>query len=330
MTDDRHDFSELLRSPYDPDPERRGRREGESDVPWKPAVIATVLGALVASAFVVYAVATGPTESEEAIVDIPTSTTEPTVEFVQASGLPESFVEVSPLVGMRGEWYGSTATGTRVGVTTIIAGGEDPDLVESPSIAYWQLEATGSTHTMVTQTRETGAFGNLTLEFPPLAAVRDPSLLAYVVDATRGRVETLDFGPETTQIGPIEFNVDGTTVIIDQLTIGDVYAHIAWHVADGGLPVTIDTVVTFVGTDDPSTDEVDETRLASPHLRGLLQGFGIPPLPPLFGFSRSEQLVRLGEPVGAGNEAESIIVEFTITVPSDLGDPIRIPIGTPG
>ena len=88
--------------------------------------------------------------------------------------------------------------------------------------------------------------------------------------------------------------------------------------------------MTFVGTDDPSTDEVDETRLASPHLRGLLQGFGIPPLPPLFGFSRSEQLVRLGEPVGAGNEAESIIVEFTITVPSELGDPIRIPIGTPG
>lgn len=327
MTDDGFDFGELLRSPYDPDPDRKRSREGEAEVPWKPAVIAAVLGALVASAFVIYAIVTGPTEDVEAAPGTSTSTTEPAIEFVPSTGLPAGYVEVAPNVGMRSEWLDVSATGIRVGVSSVVSGGQDPDLIDNPDIAYWELDASGTTEKMSSQTLEIAAIGNLTVEFPVLAAVRDPMLLAYPAEGTRGTVETRVFDADASVVGPLEFEINGTTIIVDQLTIGDVYAHVAWHVVEGGLPATIDTIVTFVGTDNPSTDEPDETLLVSPHLTGLLQGFGIPPLEPRFGFSRSEQLVRIGEPVGTGNEASAISVEFAITIPASIGDPIRIPIG---
>jgi hypothetical protein len=86
-------------------------------------------------------------------------------------------------------------------------------------------------------------------------------------------------------------------------------------------------VVRFVGTDDPSTEDIDETLLTPAHLQPLTQGSGVTPLAPLFGFTGSEQLIRSGEPLGADNQPDAIVVEIRVEMPSSVveGPAIAVP-----
>jgi hypothetical protein len=116
----------------------------------------------------------------------------------------------------------------------------------------------------------------------------------------------------------------GRIIEIDSLVIGDGWGHVAWS-AEGGFPAKVAVIVRFVGTDDPSTpDDVDETTLTPAHLRTLNQGSGVISLAPLYGFAGREQLIRSGEPLGAGNEPEAIIVEFTVVVPDEMTPGLEI------
>ena len=103
---------------------------------------------------------------------------------------------------------------------------------------------------------------------------------------------------------------------IDSLVIGDGWGHVTW--ASRGGPAKVDTVVRFVGTDDPSTEDIDETLLTPAHLQPLTQGSGVRPIAPLFGFTGSEQLIRSGEPLGADNQPDAIVVEIRVEMPSGV------------
>jgi hypothetical protein len=68
--------------------------------------------------------------------------------------------------------------------------------------------------------------------------------------------------------------------------------------------------------------------LVTPHAarEGLLPGIGV--LPPLWNYSGETRLLRDGEPLSGSNAPTGITVEFSVSVVSEAGEEIEIPIGT--
>jgi len=327
----RPDYGELMKSPYDPDQKPGAQRsENGSELSWKPAVVAAALGAFVVSAFVIYAIVSSPDEPLDAApVDSAASTTE-ALDAVQSLSLPEGFTMVTDTVGARVEAVDVSARATALSVSTAVPGGDDPGEVPPLDAAYWELVLQDGPRRMTAQYQGRGALGSITVGFPPLAALREPKLVPYLEVGADEVVATVDLDPGVpTSLDGYEIDVgDGRFVDIESLVIGDGWGHVAWS-ARGG-PAKVETVVRFVGTDDPATPEVsDETLLTPPHLQALAQGAGVVPLPPLYGFTGSEQLIRSGEPLGASNEAEAIVVEFRVVMPREVveGSAIDVPTG---
>jgi hypothetical protein len=321
------DYSALLRSPYDPDPEPEDREEGTSELSWKGPVIGAILGALIVSAFVVYAASVRSSEGAAQPVDVTTTSTTVAAP-VASTGLPEGYEPVTAAVGARVETVDVSSRGTVLAVTTAVTGGEDPASVPPLDVAYWELElAESSVYRMTGQRQHLGALGNITVEFEPIAALRQPSLIAYPAEGSVVSVVApgqLD-GTVPQTLTDLVFDLDsGSRLIVESLDIGDGWGWIAWRI-EGDVPARVDTVVTFIGTDDPQTPDVeDATTLTNPHLRALAQGTGTIPLPPLYAFSMSEQLVRDGEPLSGSNAPTAIRVDFTITQPESIGEPVDI------
>ena len=327
--DPRPDYSELMRSPYDPEPTGEDRRpENDNEMSWKPAVLAAVLGALVVSAFVIYSIVSAPDEPIDAIAAEPEATTTSIPEAVQSSSLPEGFTAVSDAVGARVEAVDVSPRATSIAVSTAVPGGGDPAETAPLDTAYWELVLQDGPRSMTAQYQELGALGAITVEFAPLAALRGPMLVPYLAVGSDEVVVTVDLDAGVpTSLDGYEIDVgDGRFVDIESLVVGDGWGHVTW--AARGGPAKVEAVVRFVGTDDPATpDTVDETVLTSPHLRTLAQGTGVGPLAPLYGFAGSEQLVRSGEPLGGGNETESIVIELRVVMPREVleGPAIAVP-----
>lgn len=331
MSDDRPgdtpDYSELLKSPYDPDPER-APAEGASELPWIPAVAAACAGALLVGAFVVFAVVTGPDAEDEVASPTSSSTTTTTLAPEPAEGPPPGFVAVTDEVSavVLGSSTASSI-GTVITVATAVGGSDDPAEVPPPDIAYWTLLSGGAEIPMEGQFTSKQGTGNVTVQFPPQLSLRDPMLVPHVaVGAPVEAVETLELGPDVPQIFaafPIE--VGGTTVTIEELSFGDSWGWLTWS-ADEWV-AQVDATVTFVGTDDPGADGENPTVLVPLSRRPF--AFGLPerPLPTPYGFSGSETLVRVGEPIVGDNIPTSILVEIRVTVPEDIteGPPIEVP-----
>lgn len=318
---DRPDYRELMRSPYEPD--SPPREEGDSDLPWKPAVFSAVLGALLVSGFVVYAAATGPEESEAATST--TSTTAAALEAEPSEELPPGFEAISDGAGAKVEGVQVTSKATYLAVASAVAGSEVPAETPPIEIAYWELDLDDGPRAMVRQYGELGILGNLTVEFEPLTALRGASLVAHPAFGTTDRSVSIDvpFTELPTEI--TDYRIDlgaGRTIIIDRLVIGDGWGNVDWSV-EGEWPAKVDTQVIFVGTDDPSTEEVvDETRLSPSHLQTLSQGTGALPPGPLYAFEASQRLLRSGEPLVGDNVPTSIVVEFSVTIPESIGEPV--------
>ena len=323
---DAPDYRNLLKSPYDPDPGDRHRREGESDLPWVPAVVAASLGALVVGVFVVFAVATGPDAPEE----VTTSTTvAASIAPDQGTGPPPSFVEVTRDVAAAVVGFSDADRGSVAAVVTAVDAGADPAIVPPLDVAYWALIRPAGEQEMRSQYSEKGVIGNITVEFPPGPVAEDRVLVPYV---SVGEAVTAAFTfeldasvPQTVEGQRLELPT-GDVVVIDGLVIGDGWGWLDWSTERSAV-AKVDAIVTFVGTDDPGTDDVvDPTQLLSPHLVPLRQGTGVPPLAPLYGFTGSERLARFAEPLSTSNAPTAITVELRVTVPGDIARGSEIPL----
>jgi hypothetical protein len=323
------DYRDLLRSPYDPDPDDGVGMsgEGESELPWVPAVVAAALGAFLVGAFVVYAVVTGPVE-EEVLTDETSTTTMPAIP-VEATGFPDGFVAVTDEIGARVLATNSSTGAVTVAVSTAVAGNLDPAEVEPLDVAFWVLGERDAALfvPMVRQYVTIGSLGNVTVEFPPQASLDGFELTPHLSSgASTSHTLTLDLDATVPQVlggMMIDFG-DGRVVVIDELTIGDGWGWIEWSTL-GGAVATVDVTVTFEGTDDPGSDMIDPTRLASAH-RPPPGFFGVRVPPPLSGFTGSASLVRVGEPLSSMNSPTAITVDVTATVPDSvvLGSPIPL------
>lgn len=329
--DQRPDYSDLLRSPYDPDSgDTTPSSQGEADISWKPAVIAAALGALFVSAFVIYAIVSAPDEAVDgATPDTVTSTTI-APEPVQSTALPDGFTAVTDEVGAKVEAVDVSPRATVLAVSSAVPGAEDPAETPPLDAAYWELVTQDGPRSMAAQYQSRGALGAVTVEFAPIAALRSPTLVPSFAVAEDEVTATIDLDadvPATVNGYEIDLG-DGRYVDIEALVVGDGWGHVTW--SSRGGPAKVETVVRFMGTDDPGTDIVDETVLTPPHLRTLSQGSGVVPLPPLYGFTGSEQLIRSGEPLGGGNEAEAIVVEIRVVMPSEVVEGRAIVVPTRG
>ncbi|HSJ72460.1 MAG TPA: hypothetical protein VLA29_12530 [Acidimicrobiia bacterium] len=332
MSDDPNpDYRDLLRSPYDPDPDDGAGRsgEGDSELPWVPAVVAAALGAFLVGAFVVYAVVAGPVE-DEVLVDESTTTTQAVP--VQATEVPDGFVAITDEIGARVVSVDTSAHAITVAVSTAVAGTLDPAEVEPLHVAYWVLDDgdTADANPMVRQYEIIGSLGNVTVDFPPQASLREPEIIPYLASGeTTSHTLTLELDASVPQVlggMMIDFG-NGRVVVIDELTIADGWGWVAWSTL-GDAVAMVDVIVTFEGTDDPGSDMIDPTRLASAHLQtpGF---FGAQVPPPLYGFTGSASLVRAGEPLSSVNSPTAITVDITATVPDSVvqGSPIPLPSG---
>jgi hypothetical protein len=323
---DAKDYRNLLRSPYDPDPGDERRREGESDLPWVPAVVSATLGALVVGVFVVFAVATGPDTPEE----VTTSTTVEASDIPeQGTGPPPSFVAVTEDVAAAVVGFSDAQRGSVAAVVTAVGAGVDPSTVPPLDVAYWALAQPEGEQPMRGQYSEKEAIGNITVEFPPGPVVEDRALVPYVAvgeSITETFTIKLDASvPQAIEGRRLELTT-GDVVVIDGLTIGDGWGWLDWSTERSAV-AKVETIVTFVGTDDPGTEDVvDPTQLLSPHLVPLRPGTGVPPLGPLYGFTGSDRLARFAEPLSTSNAPTAITVEFRVTVPADIARGTEIPL----
>ena len=314
--DDRPDYADIVRSPYDPDPDD-GAQGGADAVPWVPPVIAAIVGALVVSGFVIYAVVQQP-EPEQTQATTTTSVAEPVV--VASDTFPEGFTAVTDAVGAKVERFDGSERASVVAVATAVAGGSAPDTVRPLDPAYWVIRNAGVERPMATQYDQAGALGNITVEFEPSAVGSEVAVVPYLADDVVTQVETIELDASLPlTITDVAFELPGVgTIVMEELSIGNGWGWFAWSAPDGRV-AKVDVVVTFVGTDDPSTpDDVDPTQLTMPHLRPLTQGRGSLPLPPMYGFAGSSWLEQAGETLRGDNQATGITVELIATAPTSV------------
>ena len=323
-SDDRPDFADLVRSPYDPEPEHRS--QDQEPIPWVAPVVAAVLGALLVGIYVIYAIVQGPGPEETPVAS---TTVAVAPETAESDSVPDGFTPVTEAVGASVEAFDVSSRGTITAIATAVAGGEDPGDVAPLDPAYWVLRTGGAETPMRSQYEQSGALGNITVEFQPFAELRDAAVIPYLAEDVVTEVITVDLDATVPQVfSGVTFELEaGASVTIDELTIGDGWGWLSWSMA-GGDVAKVDAIVTFVGTDDPSTpDDIDPTRLTPAHLQPLTQGSGSIPLPPMFGFDGSAQLVRSGEPLTAANQPTAILVEFTVTTPVSVSRGPAIELG---
>ena len=108
-------------------------------------------------------------------------------------------------------------------------------------------------------------------------------------------------------------------VVIDELSIGNGYGSIQWHL-EGGLAARVDVVVTFDGVEFP-------LALVTPYNDSTEFERGDRHLPPPWNPVGGTSLERVGEPLSAANVATGITVNFNVSVVIDGGESIEIPIG---
>lgn len=316
MSGDKSEFSEVMRSPYDDD---GASEDGEGDLAWKPPVTAAIIGALLVSAYVIYAIVAGPTSDQEDLELVSAG-----AEAVQSTELPPGFTTFPSGNGARIEVVSSSDDGLLLGVTSAAAGSEVPSEVPPDQIAYWELQSDAGVTEMEEQLSAIGVLGNTTVAFELDDVSGESQLVAYgVVDVVEhaSDIET----PPSVGLGETDFSIEvepGVTVD-GVVTIGDGWGYVDWSLA-GGVAAKLDVLVTFVGTDDPGTEEADETRLIPGHLRTLSQGIGAVEAAPLYGFDASYQLYRVGEPLNPANEPTSILIEFNADVVVTVGEPVLV------
>ena len=119
----------------------------------------------------------------------------------------------------------------------------------------------------------------------------------------------------------------GISVVLDTLEITDEWGFAEWRVvADDDARLRVNLVVTFEGTDDPATEELDPTLLVPLHYFGPSQQNVVAANPEPFARSGSIRLDRAGEIMTEQNRPEQIVLQWDVEWQHPVGDPITLPL----
>jgi hypothetical protein len=316
------DFDHLMQSPYEDAP---AHGEGESEIPWKPPVIAAILGALTVGVYVIFAIVTGPSvESDESV---PATTI---AAPLPSDALPSGYVQITDDVGAKVESISPTPTATVVAVTTAVAGSVDPQDVRPLEVAYWELTTPSGVFEMQGQYRWPGLVGNdggyITVQFAPDLETTGAELVAYTVETTIGETQTLELAPDLpTEVSGYRIDIgDGVVIVIDSLTIDDEGGYVEWRV-EGGVTARLDVAVRFVGT---SESGINDTVLIPDHAGPLFLDPAYAEASPVpYAFGSQYRLVRSGAPLDTAPPPTAISVEFRVSAVTEIAGPVALPTG---
>lgn len=307
-------------SDVSPDPgfDEAGVAEGESDIPWKPPVIAAILGALVVGIYVIYAIVTGPSVEGDAADDP-----------APATAADLGYVAVTNDVAARAESVMVTPTVTIVAVSTSVSGGVDPSDVLPLDVAYWELATPSGTVPMQDQywlldPKGIGT-GAISVTFPPNVSTTGGEIVAYPVGTTVTGTDEHELStslPQTVTDVRLDLG-DGVIVVVDSITFDEYGGYVEWRVEEG-LTARVDVVVRFVGTGE---SPMDDTLLVPAYTAPSLlypDRTGVPSTP--FGFRSQYRLGRTGAQLDAARPPTAIIIEFTVEAVTTLTDPVPLPL----
>ncbi len=290
-----------------------GPIEGESDIPWKPPVIAAILGALAVGIYVIYAIVTGPSIENDVVLDP-----------------PSGYTAVTDTVDARVEQVTSTPTLTHIAVSTTVNPSGDPSNVSPFEIAYWELATPSGTVAMQAQYRWPALVGTggelLSVTFPADTPTAGGELVAYAARTVVDTVREFELPSDLPQtMSDVRIDVgDDVSVVIESLTIDEYGGYVEWTVEEG-IVARVDVVVGFVGT---SVADPNETRLVPEYADPLLLSSNVTEVSPMpYAFGLQYRLVRSGAAPDATDPPSTIQVEIRVEAVTGVADPVALPIG---
>ena len=328
-------WDEIMRSPLDPDPEDRPR--------WAGLVI-PILAA--AAAGLALSFLTGsPEQVSETTLAASTTTTTPTIADPDPI-IPEGYVEASG-VGLKALAVYNSADDLYVVVNS--ATRSDLDRAETPEfhIAEWVLAGDGIERTASRAVRSDLAPGVRLVEFPGVTSLPASVPRLLVREATEMEVRASCNGCAATSVDMAEgeLALDGSVVpyesteplllpvgagislSIDELQLSDEWGYAQWRILDqNDARVRVILRVIFVGTDDPATEDVDETQLVPPYLLGPTPQDQVTANPEAFTRDGAVRLDRVGEILSAENQPEELLLRWLVEWQHPVGEPITLPL----
>ena len=289
---------------------------GDSEIPWKPPVIAAILGALAVAAFVIYAIVSGPVDepgSDDLFVPPAPSKDAPAGYTLLRSDSD---------VGVRVESVTRGGGSSIVVVSSAVEGTTDPTDSPPPDVAYWEMGPDGARVMMDVQIASDDAAGTTTILFPGETISSGSIIVAHPMEAVASAGTEIEVAP--TMIGePIAFVVDiePGIAITGRVTVGDGWGTVEWTAPDG-LVATLDIEATFVGTENPAADMSEPIRLVPAYDPALARPGTIIIPKPLYGFGGSYALYGDGRSLTEGGEATAIVVGLEGTVVTETAEPV--------
>lgn len=309
-------FEELTQSPYEDD-DGEGR-PGVEEISWKVPVVAAVLGALVMAGYVIFAVATGPSDdSDVAHVD-----SDETAEVETQTNFPLGYSGVSQEVAVRSDVAYAGSDGSVFLVSSVVEVGVNPEQTVPPDVATWSLVSAEGTATIGSATLNHAAPGAISVRFGPSADPYDSKLVASLPGIVSDSITTISVDSSPFQLVDQEITGDGYLIVIDEITITENGGSFEWHIVEG-IVAKVDVVVmldsdggppSFTTVYNPTNEQLLATAVPPPWAvtgRGQLVGsFEVDP-----------------ESSGAGDSvATGATIEFIVSVVTELGDTVEVSV----
>ena len=289
---------------------------GDREIPWKPPVIAAIIGGLLVATFVIFAIVTGPVEDPEAY--------HVAALVVPSTDVPPGYTVLSNGgdVGIKVESLTSEGGSTIVVVSSAVAGTTEPADSLLPDVAYWEMGPDDASVLMTFQMASDDATGTTTVVFANEAASSEMSVVGHPAVATAWARTDLEVSPDT--IGqPVAFvvEVEPGIAITGSVTVGDGWGLVEWEAPDG-MVATLDVEVTFVGTENPSADVLEPIRLVPVYNPELARPGTVISPRPLDGFGGRYTLYGDGRSLSEGAQATAIVIALHGIVVTETGEPV--------
>lgn len=302
----------------DPDQDSIG-----GEIPWKPPVIAAIVGALLVAMFVIYAVVNGPSEpSESDVLD---------AQPVPSNDLPAGYTPISDdtSVGIKVESVTTGGESKSVVVSSAVVGTTDPADSSIPDIAYWEIGSSAARTEMDAQYATIGAIGTTTIMFPGAANESDTFVVAYPTLGWKSVGTQMEVPPEMVgESFAFGLEVEPGSEISGLVTIGDGWGTVEWN-APSGMVATLDVNVTFVGTESPAADVLELMRFSPAYEHELSRPGTVITPRPLWGFRGTYTLKGDGRSLTDGGELTTILIGLVGTVVTETAEPVvlNLPAG---
>ena len=295
-----------------------------SEIPWKPPVIAAIIGAVLVAGFVIFALVTGPVEEpgEDSLILQPVPSTDVPPGYTVLPG--------DPGVGVKVESVTSRGGSTKVVVSSAVEGATDAADFPPPDVAYWETGSEEARITMDGQSASVDAPGTTTIVFAAETIDQQTSVVAYAAAATTSESATMEVGPDA--IGePIAFGLgfESGVAISGELTVGYSWGTVEWDAPDG-MVATLDVVVTLVGTENLGAGVLEPVRLVPAYDADFARPGSIIAPRPLWGFGGSYTLNGDGRSLGDDGDVSKIVIELSGTVVTETAEPIILDLPAGG